>query len=95
MNKYTWFDIPGLTGYQIREDWQSVRSVTRRVYSIHCYDPRVVRGRKLKLTYRINGETYRIYGTHYSVARLMQAVKHPKTRAIKRPPKAPYHVEIV
>ena len=35
MSEHAWLDIPGLTGYQIRDDWQKVRSVTRRIWQVH------------------------------------------------------------
>ena len=35
MAEHSWFDIPGLTGYQIRDDWAKVRSLTRRIWQVH------------------------------------------------------------
>ena len=30
----SWYDIPGMPGYQIRTDWQQVRSVTRKIWKL-------------------------------------------------------------
>lgn len=36
----TWLDIPGLPGYQIRDDWREVRSLTRRIWKFNGYSLR-------------------------------------------------------